>query len=113
MVTKARGPFIFSKYTGVLGMTAKICAADGSRQTISMLNLIPMHPATVVPQPSTDETSDITDSDTEAPEIINPPPALPALPTSTPTGPSASQPSLEGPAQLDIEAPEAPLGQLP
>ena len=93
MVTKARGPFIFSKYTGVLGVTAKICAADGSRQTVSVLNLIPMHPAMVVRQPSTDETSDITDSDTEAPEIINPPPALPALPASTPTGPLAPQPS--------------------
>ena len=93
MVTKARGPFTFSKYTGVLGVMAEICAADGSRQTVSVLNLIPMHPAMVVRQPSTDETSDITDIDTKAPEIITPPPALPALPTSAPNELSVSQPS--------------------
>ena len=75
-----------------------------------------MHPATVVRQPSTDETSDITDSDTEAPEIINPPPALPASPASVatkPIRPLAARPSYENPAQLDMEAPEAPLGRLP
>ena len=77
MVTKARGPYTFAKYTGILGVTAEICAADGRCYTIIILNLIPMHPTTVVRQPSTDEASKPTDSDTEVPEIINPPPTLP------------------------------------
>ena len=79
MVVKARGPYTFVTYTGVLGVTAKIAAADGKYQIVSVLNLLPMHPATVAPRPSQDESSDVSlsDSDTEAPEIINPPPSLP------------------------------------
>ena len=30
MVTKARGPYTFAKYMGMLGVTAEICAADRS-----------------------------------------------------------------------------------
>ena len=46
LVTKARGPYTFQQYTGPLGVTAWICAADGTRQVVSALSLLPMHPLT-------------------------------------------------------------------
>ena len=78
LVTRARGPYTFIKYTGVLGVTAVISAADGSQQTVSVLNILPMHPATIQRLPSQDESSDVTDSEVEPPELLNPPPGSPA-----------------------------------
>ena len=81
LVTKARGPYTFQQYTGPLGVTAWICAADGTRQVVSVLNLLPMHPLTAAQQriPTKDEQSDISSDDSsnvERPEVINPPTSI-------------------------------------
>ena len=81
LVTKARGPYTFQQYTGSLGVTAWICAADGTRQVVSALNLLPMHPLTAAQRriPTEDEQSDTSSdngSNMERPEVINPPTSI-------------------------------------
>ena len=80
-MTKARGPYTFHQYTGPLGITAWICAADGTRQVVSALNVLPMHPLTAVQRriPTENEQSDTSSDDSsevERPEVINPPTSL-------------------------------------
>ena len=81
LVTKAREPYTFQQYTGPLGVTAWICAADGTRQVVSALNLLPMHPLTAAQRriPTENEQSDTSSdnsSDVERPEVINPPTSI-------------------------------------
>lgn len=70
---KAKGPFIFSRYTGRLQVTAEILSLAGAKYTVSAANLLPMRPdppRTLASRrkmaPVTDSSSDITISDSEA-----------------------------------------------
>ena len=62
LTTKVLGPFIFTKYTGPLQVTAQITALNGRSRIVSAANLLPMRPATAIPQGLEDDGEDVGDT---------------------------------------------------